>query len=314
MMRKWIIAIFIIIILAIASIYIFVPRTIPVSQKVIIAAPEKNITQYLGDEAYWKNWWPSNKSATNNDTAFNYKGRIYKLQQQQHFNVIEIKINHSANNIVSHIILTPMRRDSIEVSWQSLLNGTMNPVKRISIYKNALRLNEEIGELLQSLKTFLADEKNIYGIKVHLTTVKDTLLLSTKKSFSQEPTTQEIYGMIRSLQQHIASQGGNETGYPMLNRRFNDSNNIDAMVAIPINKELKNNGNFNYKRMVPLRILVTEIQGGPHTVNYAFHQLENYVQDHRYASPAIPFESLITDRLNQTDTTKWITKIYYPVF
>ena len=29
-------------------------------------------------------------------------------------------------------------------------------------------------------------------------------------------------------------------------------------------------------------------------------------------SPAIPFESLITNRLEEPDTSKWVTKIYYP--
>jgi hypothetical protein len=32
------------------------------------------------------------------------------------------------------------------------------------------------------------------------------------------------------------------------------------------------------------------------------------------STPAIPYQSIITNRLTETDTTKWITKIYQPIF
>jgi hypothetical protein len=42
--------------------------------------------------------------------------------------------------------------------------------------------------------------------------------------------------------------------------------------------------------------------------------MKNYVEDNKKTSPAIPYQSLITNRLTETDTTKWVTKLYYPVF
>jgi hypothetical protein len=42
--------------------------------------------------------------------------------------------------------------------------------------------------------------------------------------------------------------------------------------------------------------------------------MENYARDHKKQSPAIPYQLLVTNRLTEADTTKWITQINYPVF
>jgi hypothetical protein len=41
--------------------------------------------------------------------------------------------------------------------------------------------------------------------------------------------------------------------------------------------------------------------------------VQKYKDDYQRVSPAIPFYSLITDRLKEPDSSKWITKIYFPV-
>ena len=86
------------------------------------------------------------------------------------------------------------------------------------------------------------------------------------------------------------------------------------MVAIPVSKSIPTNNNFLFKRMVPGKILVTEVKGGTYTTGEALKQLEIYRSDNHLRSPAIPFESLVTDRSREPDTSKWVTKIYYPVF
>ena len=93
-----------------------------------------------------------------------------------------------------------------------------------------------------------------------------------------------------------------------------DSFHYETMVAIPVNRSLQGTDNMMTKRMVLGNILEAEIKGGGTTVRSAMGQLENYKKDHRMESPAIPFALLVTDRSKEPDTTKWITKIYYPVY
>jgi hypothetical protein len=86
------------------------------------------------------------------------------------------------------------------------------------------------------------------------------------------------------------------------------------MVGIPVNKVLNESGDIVLKRMVLGNILEAEVQGGTFRVNQAAKQLEHYVSDYKYSSPAIPFQQLVTNRLQEPDSSRWITRLYYPVF
>jgi hypothetical protein len=83
---------------------------------------------------------------------------------------------------------------------------------------------------------------------------------------------------------------------------------------MPVKKKLPGTGSISVKEMLKNgNILVTEVTGGKNTIEYALKQIEKYISDYQRSIVAIPFQSLETDRLTVTDSTKWITKIYYPV-
>ncbi len=99
-------------------------------------------------------------------------------------------------------------------------------------------------------------------------------------------------------------------------KRLNDidSNNFSTTVAIPINKVLPDKGPILFKKMFPGNILTAEVKGGVYAIKEGFKQLNHYILDNQLTSPAIPFQSLVTDRLVEVDTSKWMTKLYYPVY
>ena len=57
-----------------------------------------------------------------------------------------------------------------------------------------------------------------------------------------------------------------------------------------------------------------EIKGGIYTITTGEKELANYVIDYKKLSPAVGFQSLVTNRLLEADTAKWITRLYYPIF
>jgi len=100
----------------------------------------------------------------------------------------------------------------------------------------------------------------------------------------------------------------------MLNVYADNPGRYQVMVAIPTKSDLPSESGFQLKKMVLGNILVAEVKGGPATVRLGEENLQNYVDDYHKISPAIPYQSLITNRMAESDTTKWITKLYYPVF
>ena len=164
------------------------------------------------------------------------------------------------------------------------------------------------------MQLFFEDDQNVYGIPIALERVKDTALISTADSCRGVPTTSFIYNLIHKLKQYSSSQAATNTGYPMLNIYTKDSVVYKVKVALPLNKKLSSKENIEYKWMLPHGyILVSEIQGPPSTVEAAFQQLELYVKENNLNPPAIPFYSLVTDRSLEPDSSRWITRIYYPV-
>ena len=87
------------------------------------------------------------------------------------------------------------------------------------------------------------------------------------------------------------------------------------MVAIPTNKVLPDNGNIAFKILLADKdkTLTAEVQGGLQNIKKAYEELNMYMKDYNLSSRVIDWQSLITDRSKETDSTKWITKIYIPV-
>jgi effector-binding domain-containing protein len=200
------------------------------------------------------------------------------------------------------------------VDWQTQLKSSSGPFKRFSQYMKVKEIGKDMNVILTSLKNFAEDPQNIYGIKVVKAIVTDSVLISTRRSFDHKPDVQEIDGMIQNLKNYIKQNGAVEKNLPMLNVMKTD-NSYTAMTAIPVDRELPATNEFAPKVMLKGgNILEAEISGGPYTIERSFNELENYRADHKYTSPAIPFQLLVTDRAKEKDTTKWITKLYYPVF
>jgi hypothetical protein len=181
-------------------------------------------------------------------------------------------------------------------------------------FLKARKLKDDMAFVLQRMQTFYSEPKNIYGFDIKRELVVDSFLIATSGKCKGYPSNQFIYSLIAKLRKYATENVAKESGYPMLNIGTTDSVNFDIKVAIPVDKLLPSAGDILQKRMLGRgKILVTEVKGGNAMAAKAFLQLQQYGDDYQRSSPAIPFYSLITDRTKETDTSKWITKIYFPV-
>jgi hypothetical protein len=318
-MKKWLIAFSAVLIIAIFAVYIIIPQQLNLTKTVRIKCTPEATNRNLINQSNWHTWWPSNESiqthnSQNDSHTFSYNDYTYEPKQKM-FNAVGIVIRSDELILDSKLTLVPLKKDSVVLQWQSHVSSGYNPVIRIQRYRQATIIKHSMADILGKFKNYLEKEENVYGIDVQKTTVKDTLLLVTQQVFDSLPSTQNVYSLINKLTASIQQQGAQETGFPMLNIRKKNNMHFEAMVAIPVNKEIKAaQKNMVMKRMVPGKILVAEVRGGLATTMNALTQMEKYLSDHHLESPAIPFYSLITNRLTEPDTTKWITRINYPVF
>ncbi|MEJ7675970.1 MAG: GyrI-like domain-containing protein [Chitinophagaceae bacterium] len=316
-MKKWLMVLLVLCGLALICSYFFIPTRINFAKVTYIKANINSGTRYIYDETKWRKWWPAAmqgglSDSGKNEQLYSYKNYSYVIKLKM-YDGMSISIEHDSNMVNSFLHIIALNRDSIFVEWKGDLPATYNPFKKISNYILATKVKRNISEVLQTAKMFLENKENVYGLQIIQEKVEDTLLISTRHTSKEYPSTATIYNLIKNLSDYIFLHGAKETNYPMLNV-MQDSSVYNTMVAIPINRGIPPNENFLLKKMVPGKILVTEVKGGRYTADDGLKRLTIYMEDNLMRSPAIPFESLVTDRTKEPDTAKWITKIYYPVY
>ena len=314
-MKKILVGFLLILFLLVASVFIFIPNSISINHSVVLNITQEALYRTLVNNKDWSHWWPGNSHTGNsiNNTILEYKDHQYNITGRD-FGQMLISISGTNFSAKTSLISIPLKADSLKLSWTSVIPTSYNPVKRLQVYLGFKQLDKNITAILEKMKAYFDNQQHTYGMQIHNELVEYPLLISTFVELKNYPSIDEVYAQIDKLQKHIDSQSGKSVGYPMLNIFQKDSATWVLKVAIPTDKELRSAGDISVKRMLGGgKILMTEIKGGPATIKNAHQQMEHYVNDHHYSTPAIPYESLVTDRRIQQDTAQWITRIYFPV-
>lgn len=307
----------IVILLFLISIYIFIPRNIIISKVTLINCNTEAVSRMVLYPANWQKWtskapsFAANSPATGN--LFTHKGTSYQITKLLHNSIdVLIKSKNSKTNSVINIL--PLPADSTAVQWKTNIITGFNPFERIWLYLQAVTIKNDMADILFNLRSFLEKNENVYNISIRKTSTIDTVMIATKSVSTVYPAAPVIYKKIKFLQDYISAKGAIQTGAPMVNITKLNKDQYQYMVAVPTNKALQEGQNIFLRKMVRGNFLVTEVKGGESTVNEAMKNMQLYISDYKKTSMAIPFQSFVTDRSKEADSSKWITKIYFPIY
>ena len=306
-MKKTLIGLILLIAVALISVYLLIPGRLKIEATISLPVALPGVSRTLTDENNWKKLWPG-------ETPFNYNKQTYSIRIKIS-SVFDIDIYSDKDTVNSRMEFVSIGNDMMTIGWHAEQITSSNPFTRFSQYRHAKVTEKNMGEILKAMKAFLEKTKNIYGVEIKKTLVTDSVLISIRRSFEHYPNVREIDAMIQDLRKYIIQNNGIEKNLPMLNVQKLDSSHYEAMSAIPVDKALPRTPEFAPKFLLKGgNILEAQVHGGLYTIETSLQEIENYRSDYKYNSPAIPYQLLVTDRLKETDTTKWITKLYYPVF
>ena len=316
-MKKGLTALFFLVIFTLIAIYIFIPAQLHISAYTIVKANTNVLFRYLSDETKWDNWWPGQsqeKKLIDENHYPKYNEYTYRLKEKL-YNAVDVEIINKDQISAGKIVIIPLAEDSLIVQWNNTLATSINPFIRVQQYRQAVNIKKNITVILDSFRSFNEDKEKIYKFNIRNTTLEDTLFVAIKTITTSYPSTRVLYQYIENLRRHIAFHKAKEAGYPILNITKKDSLHYETMVAIPTNKTLTGRGNIAFKRMIVYKdkILTADVKGGPETIKEAYDELNTYMTDHNLVSPVIHWETLITDRSKERDSTKWITRICIPI-
>ncbi len=310
-MKKWLLAGLTIVVAAITCIYIFIPGRLRISHIALISCPKNAANRLLLDESKWALWWPQ-KQPPGIGKAFMYQGDSY-LVTRFFTDKILIQAITGRQTVPTAIHILPMNRDSIQLTWACELDAGWNPLSRIRQYKTATAIKSNMTAIFSHLQTFLESTSNLYGFPIKEIISKDSALVTIRSVSAGYPGNQAIYRLIDTLKNYVKSQGAFETNHPMLRISHKSAGAYQVMVAIPTNRILPGNSLIINQHFVPWKTLLGTVTGGRLMIDSAFRQMDKYVEDHQRTSMAVPFESLITNRVEQPDSLRWVTIICQPV-
>lgn len=297
-------------------IYLVIPNHIRINQSLNMQVNGNGFNRAMLNENKWSEWWPQKdgiKFSNNSMSGFQFNGNSYSIVAKRLTSIV-LSLKNGNDSLLTELVFIPLRDDSVALSWQAQIVTPSNPVTRLKTFFRAKSISKDLKTILQSLHRFYAMEENLYGMSIKQERVVDSILISTTAVSKSYPDVASIYVLVDKLKAHADRNGAKQTGLPMLNINTNDSITYLTRVALPVDRNLQDDGAIVFRRMLGGgNIIVTDVKGGPHSISKAFVEMENYLEDFHRASPAIPFQSLVTDRRQEPDTSKWITKIYWPV-
>jgi len=298
------------IIVIIAAANVLLPENPVITQDLSIDTSDVIAGKFLTTESGWNKWWPGTKTGYR---QYNFKGTKIGIDKMTNSSTY-LKLKKDNLTFSGKISYFADAEGSVKFKWDAVDENNTQFLSRITNYFKTKDVENRVAEILLNLKHFLEDERNAYGYRIYLNHAKDTVLLASANTYPEYPSLQAIYSTIKTLQEQAVGQGAKQTNFPMLNVTQTDEHEYQVNVALPINKTITPFQKTSINN-IPKggNLLVVDVRGGQNTVNNALAQVKIYLKDHRLISPAMPFQSLVTNRLAQKDTSKWITKIYYPI-
>lgn len=312
MLKKIIAILLLTALLAFLALWLFVPEKVSVSSH--YKAPVNAEPVYRKLSSDWVSWWPGTvEGSPKLSQILTLNGFRFKLLAPI-YSGFKFSVNKNDRTDTLLLQLLSTHRDSLTLYWSVAFPQNKSLFGKFAQYRHAQALKSTIAELSDSLIRYISQPVNLYGIDVQKEQVTIGFLVSTQKEFSSEPSTADCYSLIHHIKDYINQNHGVEDGSPMLHVLKADSGKYKVQAAIPIKEKMVETDSFAVKAMFKGgNILTAKVVGGPATVAYGLKQMDQYVADYQKTVMAIPFQMLITDRTQVTDTTKWITELYCPI-
>ncbi len=311
-MKKVFVGLLALLIVGLIGVYFFIPSTIHVSKVSFALTNESNVLDFLTKPEQINKWCKDedgklDSSFQKNELRFTV-GKVFESGPN-------IRISKNEETAKSLITLIQVKRDSTLIEWRAEVPTSNNPFTKIKQYFFAKDIKQTMDDLTLQLQSFLAKRENVYGFNIQVGRIADTVLLATyhQSTTKLEPTA--YFALLDQMKKYIAAKGATIVNPPMMHSKRLNENEVETMLAFPINKVIAAQNGYVIKRMNMGNALVLDLKsGGAATTAFAMQQMAKFIEDFRMTSPAIPFESMITDRILVTDSSKWQTRIYYPIF
>lgn len=289
------------------------PLQSDVHEQVKINSNISALNRQLLPDSVWFNWWPGKIERLEKEMVLHFEGFRFYIKKKL-LNTVELQVSADSFSTPATLTVVQDSTDRVILTLRSTIQLDHNPIQRVKMLWVSSTLKKAFQTILRSQSTYFSSIQNLYGIAIEETTVQFQYYATFTQNFRHAPTAAEQYAMIDRVKKYIRENKANEKGYPMLNVTPLSAQEYYVQVALPTDVQLPEEDGVKSKWMLKGgHILRAKVKGGPASIARAKQQMQNYIFDHHKVTVAIPFETLMTNRLEQTDSNQWITEIYFPI-
>jgi len=292
---------------------ITLPLQSNVNETVRFSTTSDALFRQLMHDTTWQKWWPGEVEMVNQKPTFKHDEIKYTVERVLS-NAFELKASSNSQTTSLVLRLIPETNGDVTLTFATSIPLPHNPIDRISTLIFSSHLKTSYKKILTKLSNYYRLVKNLYGIDIKESNVQVEFITTQAETFSHYPSVKEIYSLIDQVKSYVRNQGGAETGLPMLHISKLNPGQFFTQIGIPTDKQLSDFKTIKSKRMLKGgHILTAEVVGNRLKIREAKKQMEFYIQDQNKVTVAISYEYLITNRVEQPDSNKWVTQLYFPI-
>ncbi|TAD90489.1 MAG: hypothetical protein EAY75_04385 [Bacteroidetes bacterium] len=302
---KRIIALLVVFTLALVGLYVFLPGQQQTKVTFGLKANSRSIARFLAQDSIWQKM---------NLNAGNSSGQYSFAVQRADAGALAGMLTHQGSQYPSVLLLIELQKDSMLLDWTTTFTAGPWPWQRLKLLSEKNLVTAYMQQQLLQMKLLLEDTKNTYGAPIKFGTMQDSVLITTAFTTDSYPNTAALYAQIGKLQTYALARGADTTKAPMVFVQADKtSGSFLTRLALPVNTALPPTANIAIKNMVLGNNLSATVTGPESKVQATFKAMYQFVEDYQLTMPAIPYAQLVTNRLQQPDSNRWVTTVYFPI-
>ncbi|RYY05892.1 MAG: hypothetical protein EOP43_07820, partial [Sphingobacteriaceae bacterium] len=158
MLKKIIAGLFILLMLAIAAVYVLIPTDISINNNLIVTTTDAHVFQFLNHQKEWKKWWPGKAVS---DFNYQYNKYLYTIKQLNNDDVL-ITVANPELTINTKFSFLSTDANKVKLNWNGIKTSGFNPINRFEIFLQMNRIKKDMDAIMLKFKRFIEDDRNIY--------------------------------------------------------------------------------------------------------------------------------------------------------
>jgi effector-binding domain-containing protein len=318
-------------ILVMGIISFFMPSKIEIEKSIVIKAMPEVVFEQVNDLHNWEKWSPWIEADTTMDIKYfgNEKGEGAGFEWKSENPRIGNGIITVLSSVLNDSILCEiefLKKDKAtatfyfnkveagtRVNWSIKMNIGVNPLKRLMRALIIKRISNDSEKGLRNLKRNIESTRIIDQALVETTQFPGFRFEGIRATAKPQEIRQKMSFFLSELREYIKTNNLKVIGSPFSIFFSFTVDKIDFLTGIPTEDTGKDSKTIISGKIDSCKVATLDYYGPYSGIEKGYSVINKWIDDNKKKGSGEPFEIYITNRENEKDSTKWLTRIFFPI-